>query len=94
MPTKEGTKKTPKQKGIKFLKVLLTVVIIIAVIAAFIAAANLVCLKSSENFISSIKTVDTDGLTPNSTATDITPLQQIRILRLCNLPMCISVQAF
>lgn len=64
MPTKEETKKTPKQKGIKFLKVLLTVVIIIAVIAAFIAAANLICLKSSENFISSIKTVDTDGLTP------------------------------
>ena len=64
MPTKEGTKKTPKQKGIKFLKILLTVVIIIAFIAAFIAAANLICLKSSENFISSIKTVDTDGLTP------------------------------
>ena len=64
MPTKEGTKKTPKQKGIKFLKVLLTVVIIIAVIAAFIAAANLICLKSNKNFISSIKTVDTDGLTP------------------------------
>ena len=90
MPTKEGTKKTPKQKGIKFLKVLLTVVIIIAVIAAFIAAANLICLKSSENFISSIKT----DSPPNSTATDITPLQQIRISRLCNLPMYISAQAF
>ena len=94
MPTKEGTKKTPKQKGIKFLKVLLTVVIIIAVIAAFIAAANLICLKSSENFISSKRRLIPTDSPPNSTATDITPLQQIRITRLCNLPMYISARAF
>ena len=64
MPTKEGTKKTPKQKGKKFLKVLATILIIIAILAAFIAVANLISVKSSENFISSISKVETDGLTP------------------------------
>ena len=64
MPTKEREKKSTKKTGKIFLKVLLAIIIIIAIIAAFIATANIISVKSSENFVSTIQKVDTDGLVP------------------------------
>ncbi len=54
----QKTKKTGKQIGKIILKVLLCIVCIIAALGIILAVVNAVCMKSSENFISSISKVE------------------------------------
>lgn len=61
MPKKnknDKIKKTPKQKLKVFLKIILGIICCIAVIALITAVVNMICTKSSENFISSISKVE------------------------------------
>lgn len=58
MPTKNKEKKTKKQKGKIFLKVLLGIVIAILAIALIVVIMNAISVKSSNNFISTVKPVE------------------------------------
>lgn len=62
---KNREKKTPKQRLKSFFKVLLGIVVAFAIIAAIIAVANIISVKSTQNFVSTIKQVEyTDQLVP------------------------------
>lgn len=54
-------KKTAKQKWAIFGKIVMWIVIVIAVIAAIIATMNAISVKSTNNFISTIKAVEYDN---------------------------------
>lgn len=68
---KNKQKKTPKQKLKVFLKVLLGIIIALAIISGIVIIANVISVKSSNNFISTIEQVEyTDQLVPQRDKAD------------------------
>lgn len=56
--------KEKKKAGKTFLKVIMIIIGIIAIIALVVSITNIICVKSCENFISTVEKVETRGLEP------------------------------